>query len=72
MMKILQNFSIDMVLNMSRKGVNMMTIRELRSFLFGINEQDAEIINFKFSENSPELIITIETEGKEIDYKVKL
>jgi hypothetical protein len=61
-----------MVLNMSRKGVNMMTIRELRSFLFGINEQDAEIINFKFSKNSPELIITIKIEGKEIDYKVKL
>jgi len=50
----------------------MMTIRELRSFLFGINEQDAEIINFKFSKNSPELIITIKIEGKEIDYKVKL
>lgn len=71
-MKTLQNFSIDMVLNMSKKGVNMMTIRELRSFLFGINEQDAEIINFKFSKNSPELIITIKIEGKEIDYKVKL
>lgn len=46
-----------------------MTVRELRSLLFSITEQDAEITEFKFSESSPELIITVEDENKAYVYK---
>lgn len=39
-----------------------MTARELREILFKIEEQDSEIVEFKFSEVAPQLIITIELE----------
>lgn len=49
-----------------------MTIRELRQFLFNIEEQDTQIIAFEYGEISPELIITIQTENDEINYKTNI
>jgi hypothetical protein len=49
-----------------------MTIRELRQKLFEIEEQDAEIVELKFSECSPELIITAENETNTLIYKINL
>ncbi len=46
----------------------IMTVRELRQYLFQIKEQEAEILDLKFSENSPDLIVTIEAEREDIEY----